>query len=120
MNPFTFNAPKSIQFGVGALSRLGELVSGQIGTRVMLVTDPGMIATGIVDRALSSLADAGVAVEVFKDVAADPPEAIVLSAAAQARDAGVKGVVGLGGGPSLDVAKLVALLASGTEDPKDA
>ncbi len=120
MNPFTFNTPKSIQFGVGALSRIGELVSGQIGSRVMLVTDPGMIATGIVDRAQSSLADAGVAVDVFKDVAADPPEAIVLSAAAQARDAGVQGVVGLGGGSSLDVAKLVALLAPGTEDLKDA
>ena len=33
MNPFTFNTPKSIQFGVGALSRIGELVSGQIGSR---------------------------------------------------------------------------------------
>jgi alcohol dehydrogenase class IV len=120
MNPFTFNTPKSIQFGVGALSRLGELVRGQIGSRVMLVTDPGMIATGIVDRALSSLADAGVSVEVFKDVEADPPEAIVLAAAAQARDAGVQGVVGLGGGSSLDVAKLVALLAPGTEELKDA
>jgi alcohol dehydrogenase class IV len=120
MNPFIFNTPKSIQFGVGALSRLGELVSGQIGSRVMLVTDPGMIATGIVERALSSLADAGVSVEVFKDVEADPPEAIVLAAAAQARDAGVQGVVGLGGGSSLDVAKLVALLAPGTEDLKDA
>jgi len=120
MNPFAFNTTKSIQFGVGAISRLGELVSGQIGSRVMVVTDPGMIATGLVDKALASLSDAGVSVELFKDVEADPPEHVVLAAAAQASDAGVQGIVGFGGGSSLDVAKLVALLASGNEELKDA
>lgn len=120
MTPFTFNTPKSIQFGVGALARLGELASSQIGSRVMLVTDPGMIATGIVDKALASLAAAGIEVDVFKEVRADPSENVVLAAAARARDAGVQGVVGLGGGSSLDVAKLVALLAPDNETLKDA
>ena len=39
MNPFTFNTAKSIQFGAGALARLGELVKGQIGTRVTALLD---------------------------------------------------------------------------------
>ena len=85
----------------------------------MLVTDPGMMATGIVARALESLTSAGVTVELFKDVAADPPEAVILAAAEQAKAAGIDGVVGLGGGSSLDVSKLVAVLALGKEELKD-
>ena len=119
MNPFTFNTSKSIQFGPGALARLGELVQVQMGTRIMLVTDPGMVKTGIVDRALAILKAAAIEVTVFADVEADPPEHVVLGAAEAAREAGVAGIVGLGGGSSLDVAKLVALLAVGRETLKD-
>ncbi|MCC0013315.1 MAG: iron-containing alcohol dehydrogenase [Hoeflea sp.] len=119
MNPFTFNTSKSIQFGVGALNRIGDLVKAQIGERVMLVTDPGMMSTGIVDRALQILASAGVSVELFKDVEADPPEAVILQAVEQAKSADIAGVIGLGGGSSLDVAKLVSLLALGKENLKD-
>ncbi|MCB1478058.1 MAG: iron-containing alcohol dehydrogenase [Rhodobiaceae bacterium] len=119
MQPFTFNTSKSIQFGPGLLGKIGELVRGSIGERVMLVTDPGMVKTGIVDRALEALKAAGVAVEVFSDVEADPPEHIILTAAEQAKGADVEGIVGLGGGSSLDVAKLVAVLAMGKENLKD-
>lgn len=115
MNPFTFNTSKSIQFGAGAIGRIGEIVSGQIGNRVMLITDPGMMATGIIERAIDNLRAAGVDVTLFKDVAADPPEHVILEAVETARAAGVNGIVGLGGGSSLDVAKLVSLLAYGKE-----
>ena len=118
MTPFTFNTSKSIQFGPGILNRLGEMVRREIGDRVMLVTDPGMMRTGIVERAGSILTESGVAVELFSDVEADPPEAVVLAAAEKARHASIRGVVGLGGGSSLDVAKLVAVLALGREDLK--
>lgn len=118
MSPFVFNTSKSVQFGAGALARLGDLVRREIGTRVMLVTDPGMMATGIVERAMAILRAADVSVALFADVVADPPEAVVLAAVDQARAAGVEGIVGLGGGSSLDVAKLVAVLALGQEDLK--
>lgn len=119
MNPFTFNTAKSIQFGAGALGRLGDLARAQAGGRVMLVTDPGMMSTGIVARAQKALADAGVEVALFSDVQADPPEAVVLKATQEAVAARADGVIGLGGGSSLDVAKLVALLAPGQEALKD-
>jgi len=115
MNPFTFNTSKSIRFGEGAVNQLGEIVKDGIGDRVMLVTDPGMISTGLAERALSALSQADVAVELFSEVEADPPEHVILAAAAKAREAAVDGVVGFGGGSSLDVAKLVALLAPGKE-----
>lgn len=119
MQPFTFNTTRSIQFGAGALSRLGELARASFGTRAMLITDPGMMQTGIVERAMDILAAAGTEVTLFSEVVADPPEAIILAATEMARSAGVAGIIGLGGGSSLDVAKLVALLAKGAENLKD-
>jgi len=77
-----------------------------------------MVATGIVDQALAHLKAAGVEVTLFADVKADPPEAVIQAAADMARSARVDGVIGLGGGSSLDVAKLVALLAVGKEELK--
>ena len=118
MPPFVFNTTKSIQFGAGALGRLSDLVKAAAGTRVMLVTDPGMLATGIVDRARQILAGAGVEVALFSDVEADPPETVVHAATDTARASDVQAVIGLGGGSSLDVAKLVALLAMGREELK--
>lgn len=119
MNPFTFNTSKSIQFGAGALEHIGALVKGQIGDRVMMVTDSGMMSTGIVDRAMGLLETSGVSVDLFKEVTADPPETVIHQATGQARDGAAQGIVGLGGGSSLDVAKLVALLACGKEELKD-
>ena len=119
MTPFIFNTSPSIRFGAGVLSQIGEIVREEIGTRVLLVTDPGMLATGIVDRALDFLKDAGVTATVYQDVQADPPESVVTTCAKAATDADVQGVIGLGGGSSLDVAKLAALLAGGKEDLSD-
>ena len=118
MSPFVFNTTRSIQFGNGALGKLGDLARAGMGTRVFLVTDPGMTATGIVERALEILKAAGVEVTLFADVQADPPEAVILAATEIARAAGIEGVIGLGGGSSLDVAKLVAILAMGREELK--
>jgi alcohol dehydrogenase class IV len=79
-------------------------------SHVFLVTDAGLIQAGMIAGALASLADAKVRVTVFSEVQADPPEHVVEAAVRAARAAGVDGVVGFGGGSSLDSAKLVALL----------
>lgn len=117
--PFVFNTTRSVQFGPGKLQLLGELVRGIAGSRVLLITDPGMLKTGIVERGLKSLEDAGVTASVFSEVEADPPEAVVHRAADAARSVGAEGIVAIGGGSSLDVAKLVAVLAKGEETLKD-
>tara|TARA_R110000751_G_scaffold270143_2_gene369918 strand:- start:1539 stop:2696 length:1158 start_codon:yes stop_codon:yes gene_type:complete len=118
VTPFIFNTSKSIQFGAGQLSKLGETARTQIGERVILITDPGMMTTGIVERAVGVLEAAGVTVEMFSDVQADPPEDVILAAVDKAKAASIDGVIGLGGGSSLDVAKLVSVLALGQETLK--
>ena len=110
MNPFTFNTTPSLRMGAGLAGEIGQITRPICGDRVLLVTDPGMMATGLVQQVKDGLRAAGVAVMLFDQVQADPPESIVLQAAQKAR--GATGVIGFGGGSSLDVAKLAALLAA--------
>jgi alcohol dehydrogenase class IV len=115
MQPFVFNTAASIQFGAGVLGQLGAMARARMGDRVLVVSDPGLVATGIVARAVEILREAGLEVAEFLDVVADPPEHVVFAAAERARETGAQGIIGLGGGSSLDVAKLVAVLALGQE-----
>ena len=119
MLPFTFNTSRSVRFGASLILQLGEMTRSEIGCRVLLVTDTGMLATGLVDQVQVILANAGVDVTVFSDVVADPPETVVLAATEAAKVADVDAVIGFGGGSSLDVAKLVAVLAMDNQSLKD-
>ncbi len=116
MTPFTFNTTGSIIFGAGTLVRLGEVAAARLGNRILIVTDKGLVAAGLITPALRYLREASLATEVFDAVEADPPERTVHAAVAVARSFGAMGIVGLGGGSSMDVAKLVALLALGHEE----
>ena len=107
---FAFNTVPSIISAPGAIARLGEIARSRLGASVLLITDPGLVALGITGRALVSLEQAGIACTVFDQVEADPPDSCVLAAVAAAKACGATGIIGFGGGSSLDVAKLVALL----------
>lgn len=115
MNAFEFQSIKSTIVEPGASGRLGEIVA-RLGCRtVFLVTDTGIVENGLIEPALKGFATSEIEVILYSGVQADPPAHVVKSAAAMAIDARADCVVGLGGGSSLDVAKLVALLAHQTE-----
>ena len=118
MNPFTFNTTPSLRMGAGLAGEIGQITRPICGDRVLLVTDPGMMATGLVQQVKDGLRAAGVVVTLFDQVQADPPESIVVQAAQKAR--GATGVIGFGGGSSLDVAKLAALLAASDQPLEEA
>jgi alcohol dehydrogenase class IV len=115
---FNFSTVPLLVCASGAASDIGSLIAERFPCvrRVMLVTDAGFLRTGLADAPLHSLRTAGIDVHVFSQVQADPPEAVVLAAVAQAQMFHVELVVGLGGGSSLDVAKLVAVLAPGHQE----
>ncbi|MEZ0169243.1 iron-containing alcohol dehydrogenase [Microvirga sp. TS319] len=119
MPPFTFNTAPSLIFGSGSIARIGEIAAQRLGPRIALVTDAGLVKAGLLGKALQSLEEAGVAVDVFDGVVADPPEAVVRAAVEKARAFEARAVIGFGGGSSIDVAKLVALLATGDEHLSD-
>ena len=116
MTPFTFNTTPSMVFENGAAARLGSIAGQRLGERVLFVTDPGLRQLGLCDAALESLQDSGCAVVVFDAVEADPSRATLMDAVHAGQSAQVSGVVGFGGGSSMDVAKLSALLIGSGED----
>ncbi|WP_036484900.1 iron-containing alcohol dehydrogenase [Nitratireductor basaltis] len=119
-SPFVFNTTPSIVFEAGAATRLGAISVSRLGTRVLLVTDPGLRKLGLADSAIKSLEEAGAKVTIFDEVEADPSRETLERAVDAGRKAQVTGVVGFGGGSSLDVAKLASLLLGSNEDLDDA
>jgi alcohol dehydrogenase class IV len=106
-----FATTPRIILGTGALARVGEEVRRLGGTSVCIVTDPGVAASGIVERLEGLLGDAGIAHVRFDKVEADPPYEIVEQSLAVLRAAKADTVIGIGGGSSLDMAKITAVLA---------
>ena len=109
---FDFTTVPSLTVRYGAAAQLGELLRTRYRpTRLCLITDKFLHSSGLLDATLANLAATGWDVLVINDVVADPPDDVVLACARQARDHGARMVIGLGGGSSMDVAKLVAVLA---------
>lgn len=111
MQPFSFATTAQILCESGAAVRLAEICRERGASRILLITDPGITRLGMLDEILPGFAAAGLTVAIFDQVQADPPETVVLEAVALGRTLGADLVVGFGGGSSMDVAKLVALLA---------
>lgn len=111
MNPFSFATTAQILCESGSAAQLGELCKLRDAHRVLIVTDPGISKIGLLNDVLPTLAKAQVAADVFDKVEADPPESVVLAAVEQAKAMQAELIIGFGGGSSMDVAKLVALLA---------
>lgn len=116
MSAYSFQTVPQITVASGASARLGEILSERFGTgRAVVVTDKFLLTSGVLAPALASLTEAGWDVMVFDDVVADPPDHVVLNAVAKVRAFGAELVVGFGGGSSMDVAKLVAILTNSTQ-----
>jgi alcohol dehydrogenase class IV len=116
MHPFAFNTTKSLVFRPGASGELADIAGSLLGAHVLFVTDPGLRKLGLCDAALAALEAADITVTVFDQVEADPSRATLEAACAAGDAAKVTGVVGFGGGSSLDVAKVAALLLGSGED----
>lgn len=104
--------PTRILFGDGATSETGTEAKRLHATRVLIVTDPGIVAAGLVQPIASSLEKAGLHFEVFDRIASNPNEIHVEDAARAYHDVKADFVVGIGGGSAIDVAKLVRLRAT--------
>ena len=111
MDNFTFNTVSDIEFGAGFSSNLGKIISKMGLRKAFIVTDSGILAHGLMDKALSDLNILKISYEIFSNVTADPPEEIVLDACNQLILSKCDLVVGFGGGSSMDVAKIIAILA---------
>ena len=118
----TFNflpVPTDIHFGCGLLGSLPERLRALQSRAVFLVTDPGIRAAGLVDRATACLERAGIACTVCDRVTPDSGSHLICEGVEALKASGADVVVGLGGGSALDTAKAVAALATNAGSPLD-
>ena len=111
MPPFAFRAPARILTGSGAALEAGAAMQATGARHVLVVSDPFILAGHAARAVVATLADAGLQVTMFDRVDGEPTVRLVDEAYAAAVQAGVDGVIGLGGGSAMDVAKAAAILA---------
>ncbi len=116
MHEFTFQTTKSILAEVGSTAKIGEIMGAMGCKKVAFVTDKIILELGLANAALDGLKAANIDIHTIDDVVPDPPEEMVLKAVEEAKAEGVDGVVSVGGGSSLDTAKLIAVLV-GSDQP---
>jgi len=111
MKSFDTYFPTRLIFGEGTIRRLGE-TARRYGSKAMVVTTGGdMEEFGILDKALDSLRNAGVAWEVFSEVEQNPKDHNVNRGVQVYRETGCQMTIGLGGGSAMDAAKAIAMVA---------
>lgn len=106
---FSYFLPTKLSFGFGTLGALGSEAKALGASRALVVTDKVMVSTGIAQRATESL---GIAFDVFDGVEAEPRIEVAQAVADRARSAKYDLVVGVGGGSSMDMAKVAAGFAT--------
>jgi alcohol dehydrogenase len=108
----SFFSPNRVLFGIGASGEIGKETKALGGTKVLIVTDSGVVNSGLVVSLRTNLEGAGLKVFLFDRVEPEPSASLVDESAQFIKENGVDIVIGVGGGSSLDVAKGASLLAS--------
>lgn len=114
MSHFQFQTVGNIISGLGSIQELKTLLSSQNYQKLLIVTDPGMIQHQLHVPILEILEAIKLAYVIYSEVQADPAEHLILDAVEFAKAEQVDAILGFGGGSSMDVAKVIAILA----DPK--
>jgi alcohol dehydrogenase class IV len=115
----TIASPRALLVGGGTVRQIAELL-GKFGlSRPLVVSDPIMVSTGLVRRALDPLVEAGMAVTVFSDTVSDPTDTVIEAGVAELRAGKFDCLVGFGGGSPIDTAKAMAILAAGGGKMRD-
>jgi alcohol dehydrogenase class IV len=108
----TISLPRLLSIGGGALAQLPESLARTGISRPLIVTDPFMRDSGVLERVTGLLKEAGLAWQAFADTVPDPTSSVVESGAEILAAGGFDGLVALGGGSPIDTAKAMAILAA--------
>lgn len=107
---FNFFVKSNITFGKGAMEKLPQILKGYGLKKVMVVYDNGVKAAGIAEKIVAQVEKADVEYLIFDGVIPNPTNEVVESAAKLAKEANIEGMVAVGGGSSIDLAKAVNVL----------
>ena len=120
LNSFIFNTTSGIRFGKGMSKLCAEEVSKKLGPNILFITDKDLMSLKLTEPTLNELRKHSSIVEIFQDVEADPSIKTLLNSIEVGKKINATGVIGFGGGSSMDVAKLASLILGSNENIEDA
>ncbi|MDA9062960.1 iron-containing alcohol dehydrogenase [Candidatus Pelagibacter sp.] len=119
LDNFIFNTTSGIRFGSGMSKLCAEEVSKKLGPNILFITDKDLMSLKLTEPSLNELRKYSSIVEIFQDVEADPSIKTLLNSIEVGKKINATGVIGFGGGSSMDVAKLSALILGSNENIED-
>ena len=119
INSFFFNTTPRIIYGCNVSEDSGPF-SNLIGKNVLLITDKGITGLKLYESLITNLRKLGVTINIFDDVEADPSLKTLERAISFGNETDASGIIGFGGGSSMDVAKLTALILGSKENLEEA
>ena len=120
LNNFTFNTTSGIRFGNGTSKSCVSEISQKLGPNILFITDKDLMSLKLTEPTLIELNKLSSKVEVFQDFAADPSLKTLMNAIEIGKKNKITGVIGFGGGSSMDVAKLTSLILGSNENIEEA
>jgi alcohol dehydrogenase len=106
----SFNTVRRIVSGFGSLENLGDEIRRLKGTKVLVISDPGIKAAGLLDPLVKVLDRTKLSYSLFTEVEPDPKIEVALASHGAAKAFGPDLIIGLGGGSSLDIAKVTSVM----------
>ena len=105
-----FRTTRRILFGLGAVEKVGPEAQLLKAKKVLIITDPGIIQSGLLENIEKSLQSVGLPFVIFDGVEPDPRIEVVEKSVEKAKKEGINLIIGFGGGSSLDIAKVTSIL----------
>lgn len=114
----TLTLVRKIIFGTGSANRVGDEAKATGAKKVLLVTDPGVIKSGVLEGVDKSLRAKELLVKTFSQVEPEPDIETARHVTQVAREDEFDLVCGVGGGSVMDIAKIAAVMATNPDDPR--
>ncbi len=109
-----FRTTKRILFGPGSIERLGPEAQLLKAKKILIITDRGVIQAGLLEGVEKSLQSVNLPFVIFDGVEPDPRIEVVEKSVEKAKKEGIDLIIGLGGGSSLDIAKVTSIMITNT------
>jgi len=113
MDHFTFQAPRIVDIGGGGVAKTAGLLKRLGFAHPLIVSDPFMVSSGLIERLTGPLAEAGIAFGLFSDTIPEPTDTVVELGVTRLAAADYDCLIAFGGGSPIDTAKAIAILAAG-------
>lgn len=117
--PYEFSFPITVRFGRDSSKKAGDIAKSKHWERGVIITDKNIVKAGLIDGITESLKSNGIAYDVFNDIHANPRDTDVEDALAVIKKNQCDFLIGIGGGSSIDTAKISALLNTNSGKIKD-